>query len=339
MRAFSAGRAVATAILLALVVLLVLWLLPSNKYYVFLPDRAHALAPLVTVQGKEQPRSRGGIYFVDVAYRKARLLERILHRPLASGATLEPAASFLGGASESQARTIDRNEMAQSQSFAAAVALKRAGYPVAIKLPRIVVDQVERNVPATKLLKPGDTIAAVDGQPVASLGRLHELIAAHRPGETLRLRIRRDGLTRTVAVKTIPDSHDKTQAVVGIIVAERGGSVGKLPLKVKIDTAGVGGPSAGLAFALDLMEELGHDVDRGYKIAATGQLELDGTVDPIGGVKQKTIGARQAHVDLFLVPAIDNAAEARKYADGLRIVPVKSFPQALRFLATLPPKH
>jgi PDZ domain-containing protein len=229
--------------------------------------------------------------------------------------------------------------MAQSQSFAAAVALKRAGYPVAIKLPRIVVDQVERNVPATKLLKPGDTIAAVDGQPVASLGRLHELIAAHRPGETLRLRIRRDGLTRTVAVKTIPDPHDKTQAVVGIIVAERGGSVGKLPLKVKIDTAGVGGPSAGLAFALDLMEELGHDVDRGYKIAATGQLELDGTVDPIGGVKQKTIGARQAHVDLFLVPAIDNAAEARKYADGLRIVPVKSFPQALRFLATLPPKH
>ena len=99
----------------------------------------------------------------------------------------------------------------------------------------------------------------------------------------------------------------------------------------------MGGPSAGLAFALDLMEKLGRDVDRGYRVAATGQLDPDGTVEPIGGVKQKTIGARRAHVDVFLVPAGENAREARRYAHGLRIIPVESFRQALRALATLPP--
>jgi PDZ domain-containing protein len=112
----------------------------------------------------------------------------------------------------------------------------------------------------------------------------------------------------------------------------------KLPLRITINAGGVGGPSAGLAFALDIMQELGRNVAHGHKVAATGELALDGTVGPIGGVKQKTLGVREAGVDVFLVPAGDNAREARRYADGLRIVPVKNFPQALQALATLPPK-
>jgi PDZ domain-containing protein len=108
-----------------------------------------------------------------------------------------------------------------------------------------------------------------------------------------------------------------------------------LPLKITIDAGGVGGPSAGLAFALDILQELGRNIAHGHKIAATGELGLDGTVGPIGGVKQKTLGVRKAGVDIFLVPAGDNSREARRYADGIRIVPVKNFAQALRALATL----
>jgi PDZ domain-containing protein len=105
---------------------------------------------------------------------------------------------------------------------------------------------------------------------------------------------------------------------------------------VTIDAGNVGGPSAGLAFALEVMEKLGRDVDHGHRVAATGEIELDGSVGEIGGVKQKTIGARKAGVDVFLVPAGDNAEEARRYADGLRIVAVQNFRQALSALATLP---
>ena len=71
------------------------------------------------------------------------------------------------------------------------------------------------------------------------------------------------------------------------------------------------------------------DVDHGLRVAATGQLELDGSVTAVGGLEQKTIGVRHSGIRFFLVPAGDNAAEARRYAHGVRIVPVHSFRQAL----------
>jgi PDZ domain-containing protein len=107
---------------------------------------------------------------------------------------------------------------------------------------------------------------------------------------------------------------------------------------VHIDAGAVGGPSAGLAFALDVLDVLGRDVDRGYTIAATGQIGLDGSVLPIGGAAQKAIGVRRSGVDVFLVPAGDNARDARRHAGHVRVIPVQSFQQALRALATLPRK-
>jgi PDZ domain-containing protein len=106
------------------------------------------------------------------------------------------------------------------------------------------------------------------------------------------------------------------------------------PLQVDIDLGRVGGPSAGLAFALDIIDELGPtDIDHGERVVATGELDLDGNVHEIGGIKQKTIGARDADADVFLVPDA-NAAAARKYADGLRIVAVSDLDEALHALAT-----
>jgi Lon-like protease len=133
-------------------------------------------------------------------------------------------------------------------------------------------------------------------------------------------------------VKTAANPNNPKQAFLGVVISDDA-EVLKLPVNVKIDLGNVGGPSAGLAFALDLVDELGRDVDHGMRVAATGEITLDGSIRPVGGVKQKTIGARRSGMDLFLVPG-ENAAEARRYADGLRIVPVDSFQQALRELAT-----
>jgi Lon-like protease len=132
---------------------------------------------------------------------------------------------------------------------------------------------------------------------------------------------------KTVAIGKSP------QAKIGVIL-EPAIDI-ELPFPVRIDAGNVGGPSAGLAFALDVLEELGHNVLHGHKVAATGEIFADGTVGPIGGIKQKTIGAREAGVDAFLVPAGENARDARQGADGLRIIPVESFAQALHALATL----
>ena len=339
MRSLTLGRAIGAGVILAVIALVVLYLIPSNQYYVFLPDRAHALEPLVRVAGERPAAHAGGVYFVDVRFRKARLLEDLLGRPLEKNATLLPVRDVLGDVTEKQQERIDVTEMAQSQKIAAALALKRLGYHVRIRLPSVVVRGVVRSAPAHRFLSAGDRLLAVNGSPVHSIGRLHALVTSHRPGDRLRLRYRSASRVATAAIRTIASPDDKQAAAIGILVDETGGSIGKLPVRVRINTAGVGGPSAGLAFALDLMEEFGRDVDRGYKVAATGELDLDGSVLPIGALKQKTIGARQAGVDVFLVPAGSNARTARRYANGLRIIPVQSFPQALHALATLPVKH
>jgi PDZ domain-containing protein len=110
-------------------------------------------------------------------------------------------------------------------------------------------------------------------------------------------------------------------------------------LRIGIDAGAVGGPSAGLAFTLQLLQDLGKTIAKGYKVAATGTISIDGRVGPIGGIKQKTIGARRAHIDVFLVPVRgDNAKDAKRYAGRMRVIPVTTFQQALRALATLPPK-
>lgn len=339
MRLVSPARAAATAVLLAAVVLVVLYVVPSNSYYVFVPDTPHSLAPLVKINGRPARNAGGGgVYFVDVRFRKARLLEDLLKRPLSHGATLEPAAAVLGGASEQQQQKIDANEMVQSQQIAKALVLRRLGYDVKVSLPAVVIDGVQRGTPAAKILRAKDRLLAVDGVAIHSIGKLRQLLDHVAPGRLVKLRLSRGGKATRASVRTVRDPSDPTRSVIGILVGETGGSVGKLPVNIKIETGNVGGPSAGLAFALELLEAFGHNVDRGYHVAATGELELDGTVDPIGGVKQKTIGVESAntHVDIFLVPAGSNAREARRYAKDVRIIPVQSFSQALSALAKLP---
>jgi PDZ domain-containing protein len=149
----------------------------------------------------------------------------------------------------------------------------------------------------------------------------------------VRLTVRRRGGLVEIAVRTMPDPRERDKPIIGVLIEEDAEIT--LPVRVRIDVGEVGGPSAGLAFALDVAEELGHDIDRGFKVAATGELRLDGSIQEVGGIKQKTIGARRAGVDIFVVPAGENAAEARRHADGLRVIPVQSFRQALQGLATL----
>lgn len=333
-RILTPARLLVAGLVLLAVVLGVLWLAPAQSYYLFLPDPAHPVAPLVTVEGEQPRRGRGGIFFVDVRYRRARLLER-LFPGIHDGSSLVHVSDVRErGVSEEAQRRWDLHAMAVSQRVAAAVALRELGYRVTGRPRGAFVVNVEARAPARRVLRGGDVIVAVDGRRIATVGALRRRLDGRRPGERLRLTVRRGRAERAVTVSTIADSDDRSRALVGIRAVDDVRL--RIPLKVRIDAGGVGGPSAGLAFALDIVDELGRDVDRGRKIAATGTLSLDGTVDQIGGVKQKTLGARAAGVDVFVVPAGKNAREAQRYAKGLRIVPVKSFQHALRVLATPP---
>jgi Lon-like protease len=326
------ARVLGAGLLLALVTS-ILWAIPSDEY-VFLPDRARPVAPYVTVDARKDPGGRGGIYFVDVIVRKASLFERIVPW-IHDGATYVPAEAYEPpGASEADLRRQSRSEMERSQPVAAAVALRALGYHVRTKPTGVLVTLVPRGGPASGKLQPQDLIVSVNGRPVLTPTTLRRAIVRAGAGSTLTVVVRRGAKLLTYRLRPVADPNDPShRPIIGVLI-DQAAEV-HLPLKVRIDVGSVGGPSAGLAFALDVMEELGRDVDHGLRVAATGTIDLDGSVGPIGGVKQKTLGARRAGVDVFLVPAGDNAREAARYAHGLRIVPVHSFRQALRALATI----
>ena len=151
------------------------------------------------------------------------------------------------------------------------------------------------------------------------------------PGKPVAVTVARSGRRLTLTLPTVPDANDPKRAVVGVEV-QQGASI-TLPVKIRIETGDIGGPSAGLAFALDIVDELDRDLDNGDRIAATGELDLAGRVLEIGGIKQKTIGAEEAGASIFLVPKA-NAAEARRYAKNIRVVAVSTFRQALSTLAS-----
>jgi PDZ domain-containing protein len=314
-----------------LAVAVCLWVVPSRDY-IFLPDRAHPVAPLVTVAGGHDPSDGGGIYFVDVIVRKASLLERLIPGLHHGASFYTPAEVNPPGVSDSDRRRLDQQEMRSSQQVAAAVALRSLGLRVKTVETGARITGVQPGLPADGKLKSGDVIVAVDGHNVRSPAAVTKAMSGKRVGEPVRFTVRRGRNSTVVTLKTAA-AGDSKRAVVGIYLAPAERI--ELPRRVSIDSGDVGGPSAGLAFALDVLEELGQNVDRGHKIAATGEIFPNGEVGAIGGIKQKTIGAREAGVDAFLVPAGSNAREAQRYANGLRIIPVETFQQALHALATL----
>jgi Lon-like protease len=265
---------------------------------------------------------------VDILVRQASLFERFFPQ-VHDGAELVPEHEFNPeGLSERERKEESLSEMSISQQIAIAVALRRLGHevePLGAEVARVLP-----NAPAEGKLEVGDVIVGARGEEVSSPEELFRVMADHTPGTPVRMDVRRDGRELNVVVGTrAAGSGDQRRAVVGIMVQPEL----RLPVDVRIDAGNIGGPSAGLAFALDIVDELGDDLDRGRRIVVTGTLDLDGSVGAIGGIEQKTLGARLVDADIFIVP-VDNEAEARRRAEGLEIVAVEDFEDALTALAT-----
>ena len=163
------------------------------------------------------------------------------------------------------------------------------------------------------------------------------VIGAHRPGETINLKVRTanddTGPVRDVAV-TLGRRDDGTP-LLGVSLQTYHESL-ELPFAVDINSGEIGGPSAGLAFTLALLDLLTPgELTGGVPIAATGTIELDGRVGPVGGVAQKTVAVERAGAKLFLVPSDEYAAAKARAGKGLRVERADTLDEALAVLATL----
>jgi Lon-like protease len=223
---------------------------------------------------------------------------------------------------------IDRENvelMDQSKTVALVVALRELGYRV--EPAWVEVGDVVRGAPADGKLEAGDRILQVDGHATHTIDQVRAAITRHRIGEQVAFKISRDLAAHTVAV---PVAEDEGQPRVGVELRER---FDDLPVEVTIETENIGGPSAGLMFALSIIDRLTpNDLTGGRRIAGTGEISVDGEVLPIGGAAEKLIAARRQGATVFLIPS-DNCADVRgRVPGGLRLVRVSTLDDALRFL-------
>jgi PDZ domain-containing protein len=216
-----------------------------------------------------------------------------------SQAVLPQDQVFPPGQSVTDVEKQDAQEMTDSQQQATAAGLREAGIAVPEK---IQVAEVSSDAPAASVLKAGDVITGFDGHATADSTALRAAITATAAGSRVTVQVQRDGksLDLTTATTT-SDGH--TVLGVGLDPTY------VFPVKVTFGTRDVGGPSAGMMFALGIYDMLTPGpLTGGAKIAGTGTIDGSGAVGPIGGIQQKLVGARNAGAQWFIAPA-DNCSE------------------------------
>ena len=284
--------------------------------------------PLITITGHTQYPVSGHLNMVTVSYQgcqgdRFNIFTALVawlnpHQAVVPESEICPA-----GQTQKQTQQQDTQEMTGSQQAATAAALTELHIPYSV-----VVAQAEKGLPAYGVLKAGDVLTAVDGKPVTSQGVLSALIAAHPAGSTLTVTITRNGQSRQVRVGT---SESGGHTVIGVVTGRY-----EFPFAVTISVGDIGGPSAGLMFALGIVDKLTRlDLTGGKFIAGTGEIEVSGKVDAIGGIQQKMVGARNAGATIFLTPASNCADTKGAVPPGLRLVKVSTLAQAVTYLQAL----
>ena len=211
-----------------------------------------------------------------------------------------------------------------SQSDAIAAAMTYLKKPI---VSQIVVTTVYGDSPADGILEPKDELLTIDGVEVTSPAQISDAIKAKPIGTTFALTISRDGETSDVEVTSAPNPDDATVPYIGIGV----GVFYTAEFPINFTLQDVGGPSAGLMFTTGIIDKLTPgDLTDGHYIAGTGTISPDGTVGPIGGIRQKLAGARGNGATLFLMPKAHCTEAAGHIPDGLTVVPVTTLTEGIQ---------
>jgi len=289
------------------------------------PGPAREVEPLIHVRGPEVFDSAGRFLLTTVTVSRATSFEAVrgwFDRSI----DIVPERDVLPpGITEQENDEIQLSEMDASKLAAAYVTLQRvSGYP-ADHRPGALVQDVFPDFPADGRLFPGDLVLEANGEPVAGRAALAAAIRRAGADGRLTLTVRAGGETRTVVVRPVR-AEGVDHAVIGVSLIDN------FPFSLSIESGDIGGPSAGLMWALGLSDLLTPgDLAGGRVIAGTGTIDLDGAVGPIGGIEQKVVAAARAGADVFLVPRRDLAG-ARAVVDGLELVPVDTYADALAYL-------
>lgn len=318
---------------------LVLELIPTNVY-VLRPGQALNVSAMVTVKGYPPRHKAGRLYMTDVYLQQVQhKLEELFWR-LDPNAEVDPAQTVTSGLNNQQYTELNLDMMQNAVQDAEAAALRVAlGYKPHYATTGPEVQVTMNGTPAAKYLKQGDIIVAANGKRVTGPAGLQAITHRLRPGQHVRLTVKRHGKVLQLAVPTIaatngiPTKGGKTP-LIGVFIAQPLA----LPVKIFINSGDIGGPSAGLMFTLGIIQRIEkRDITKGCVVAGTGTIDINGNVGAIGGAKQKIIAARGVGAKYFLVPDDPtNVRDAMAGRGGVVVKPVKTLQQAMNFLKRIP---
>ena len=319
-------------LVLVLVAAIVAMFVPL-PYDTISPGSSRQVNDLVLVRGTATYPPRGRVLYTTVSVRERVNAYALLWGWLNSDVAVVSDRSVRGSVSPKQFQQLNVQAMTDSKKTAEAVALEHLGYHV-LQGRGALVRAVVAGSPAAAILQPNDVIVAVDGKPVAVRDEAVDDIKARKPGDHVRLSVvRGQGSPRALEAVLRPGPDGGPQ--LGVTLDTEGLDV-KLPFEINIDSGSVVGPSAGVAYALELIDVLTPgELTGGTTVAATGELGLDGSITAIGGVAQKTVTVERAGARVFLVPRA-NLAEARaKAGKQLKVYAVGTIDDALKVLGSL----
>ncbi len=309
-------------------------------YVVFAPGSAFDTEAAISTPGTESYPSEGEVLFLTVSLRGAS--RRVGYVEAGWGwirgdQDVAPREAIIGDQTGAENREQSLQLMTSSQEVAAKVALEHLGYEVPSEGTGVVVLSALEEAPVAALVSRGDVIVGLDGEQVDLDSQLRAALEGAVPGQEVTLSVERagQGAPEEVTTELIADPGGEDRAVLGVGVATRDLTY-DLPFPVRIDTEDVGGPSAGLALTLGILDHLTPGpLTGGANVATTGTIEADGTVGQVGGVAQKTIAAKRAGATLLLVPEAEVADAQRTAPDGLQVVGVGPLDDALDALASI----
>jgi len=332
------GRA-GIALAVASIVLLVVGLLSITvelPYFAISPGTSQSVEPLISVPAAKRHPIKGAVMLTTVYLSRVRPLEYV-YAWTNHDVQIVSTQSILGNLPASQLQQVDEAEMTGSKEAAEVVALRRLGYPVTEHGTGAIIDAVVPRTPAARAaLAVGDTITAINGKAVNTAADASAVLGRLAPNANAVLSIstvRKTTTTVTVTLTKRPDAPSR--GFLGVGLATRGESF-DFPFPVSIDSGQIGGPSAGLAFTLGLIDTLTNgNLTGGHRIAATGTIDLTGAVGDVGGVAQKTVSVADAGATDFLVPAGEYKEALAHAGPNLRVYKVNTLADALAVLAKL----
>ncbi len=284
--------------------------------------------PVIDVEGEQTFPATGHLNMTTVSVIDGITLFGALGFWLSGRNALVPREEvFPPRLSEQQVEQRNERLFQRSETTAKAAALRYLGYP-----STVVVEEVSADGAARGQLQPGDELLRVDGRAVDTAQQVIDALGGRAPGETVQVTYRRgDAPARTVTI-TLGSGQEPGRGYLGIIVSDQPA----VDFEITISLADVGGPSAGLMFALGIIDKLtpGALTD-GTFIAGTGTITAAGDVGPIGGIRFKMLRAQHAGASVFLVPAQNCAEAARGGPDGMQLVKIGTLQQAVRALDAL----